>query len=76
MRLEAIVCQTQSSHRVPKKEGKERKRGGREEVRWREREREEEEEEERSRGLRKFGEEAFLFQADHGFTENLVNILS
>jgi hypothetical protein len=38
------------------------------------REREEEEEEE-SRGLKKFGEEAFLFQADHGFTENL-NILS
>jgi hypothetical protein len=33
LRLEAIVCQTQSSHRVPKKEGKERKRGGREEVR-------------------------------------------
>jgi hypothetical protein len=27
LRLEAIVCQTQSSHRVPKKEGKERKRG-------------------------------------------------
>lgn len=40
-------------------------------------EREREEEEEGSWGLKKFGEEAFLFQADHGFTEeNLrVNIL-